>query len=106
MTFDRTDWARRLLLRLVPAGVVSMAAGFVVLAVAWGAAADETVPALQLPYLVSGGGLGLGLIVVGAAAVVLSVREADARAREQELVRIEALLVQLLDGMPREETER
>lgn len=60
---DRRDW-------LLTIGLVSVAAGFVVIGLGWfGAARKDTVPE-QFPYVISGGFTGLGLLITGAALLI------------------------------------
>ncbi|HWC36204.1 MAG TPA: hypothetical protein VG650_15465 [Mycobacteriales bacterium] len=76
-------------------GILLLAAGCVLLGVAWGLAAGQTLVSLQLPYLLSAGLPGIGLVVVGVGLVVIGAREADARARraqQQELIALLGLL--------------
>lgn len=65
-------------------GIAVAAAGFVLIAVAWGAVAGETNVALQLPYLVSGAITGLALVMVGLTVVSVAARRRDAVLREQQ----------------------
>jgi hypothetical protein len=65
-------------------GITVSAAGFVLIAVAWGAVAGQTNVALQMPYLVSGAVTGLALVMVGLTIVSVAARRRDALLREQQ----------------------
>ena len=65
-------------------GIAVIAIGFVLLGITWGAVADETNVALQVPFLVSGGLTGLGAILVGLTIVSVAARRRDAALREQQ----------------------
>lgn len=65
-------------------GIAIATIGFALLAVTWGAVADETNVALQVPYLVSGGLTGLALVLVGLTVVSIAARRRDAALREQQ----------------------
>ena len=66
-------------------GIAVAAAGFVLIAFAWGKVAGiaDNV-ALQLPYLVSGGLTGLGLVMVGVTIVNVAAKRRDAQLRQQQ----------------------
>ena len=65
-------------------GIAVVAIGFVLIALTWGAVADETNVALQVPYLVSGGLSGIGAVLVGLTIVSVAARRRDAALREQQ----------------------
>lgn len=65
-------------------GIAIATIGFALLAITWGAVADETDVALQVPYLVSGGLTGLALVLVGLTVVSVAARRRDAALREQQ----------------------
>jgi hypothetical protein len=65
-------------------GIGVAAAGFVLLAVAWGQVAGETNVALQVPYLISGGLVGLALVMVGLTVVSVAAKRRDALLRQQQ----------------------
>lgn len=65
-------------------GIAVAVIGFVLIALTWGAVADETNVALQVPYLVSGGLSGLGAILVGLTIISVAARRRDAALREQQ----------------------
>jgi signal transduction histidine kinase len=66
-------------------GIAVAAAGFVLIAYAWGKVAGiaDNV-ALQMPYLVSGGLTGLGLVMVGVTIVNVAAKRRDAQLRQQQ----------------------
>lgn len=80
---------------LTVVGIVLIAAGCVLLGVAWGRAAGQVLVSEQIPYLLSAGLPGVGLVIVGVGLVVVGAREGDARARRrqnQELLTLLGLL--------------
>jgi hypothetical protein len=81
------------------AGVGMLAAGCVLLAVAWGLAAGQTQVSLQIPYVMSAGFPGVALVVVGIGLVVVGARETDARARRRQQQELIGLLVVLRDEL-------
>jgi hypothetical protein len=83
-------------------GIVVVAAGFVMFAVAWGGVAGQANVALQIPYLVSGGLVGLALVMVGLAIVSVATRRRDAAMREQQI----QLLAAALHALSESETDR
>jgi hypothetical protein len=80
-------------------GVALVAAGCVLLAVAWGLAAGHTQVAIQIPYVMSAGFPGVGLVVVGVGLIVIGVRETDARARRSQQRELLMLLGVLRDEL-------
>jgi len=73
---------------LVYLGIVVVLAGFGVLAFTWSRVAGESIVALQLPYVASGGFGGLGLVVVGVLTIHLAARRRDAWQRDRRLVEL------------------
>jgi hypothetical protein len=65
-------------------GVALALAGFVLIAVTWGAVAPLKDVAKQLPYIVSGGLTGVGLILVGMTVVSVAARRREAALRERQ----------------------
>lgn len=65
-------------------GIAVAAAGFVLIALAWGQVAGKTNVALQLPYLVSGGITGLAVVMVGLTIISVAARRRDVALREQQ----------------------
>lgn len=84
-------------------GVLVLAAGSVLLAVAWGLAAGQTEVALQIPYVLSAGFPGIGLVVVGVGLVVVGVRETDARTRRSQQQELATVLTAIRDGLATKE---
>jgi hypothetical protein len=78
-------------------GILLNAAGCVLLGVAWGQAAGQTLVSLQVPYLLSAALPGVGAVVVGVGLVVIGAREADARARRRQQVELLTILGLLSD---------
>ncbi|HVU72030.1 MAG TPA: hypothetical protein VHE83_03625 [Mycobacteriales bacterium] len=78
-------------------GLVVTAAGFVLIAIAWGEIAARTAVALQLPYLMSAGIVGLGLVLVGMTLVAIDAKLADARARAAQASELATRLAALLE---------
>jgi membrane protein implicated in regulation of membrane protease activity len=77
---------------LVYAGVLTIVAGFAVLAFAWSRVAGEAIVALQLPYVASGAFAGLGLVIVGVLLMYLAVKRRDAWQRDRRLDALAAAL--------------
>ena len=73
-------------------GILGVAVGFVLIAVAWGKVAAETNVALQLPYLVSAGITGLALVMVGLLVVNLSVKRREAAERREQMAQLAEIL--------------
>jgi len=65
-------------------GIGVSAIGFILIAVAWGKVAGETLVSKQLPFLVSGGITGLAMVMVGLTVVSVAARRRDAVLREQQ----------------------
>ena len=76
-------------------GIAVAAAGFVLLAVAWGGVAGEANVARQVPYLVSGGLFGIGLILVGLTIVNVAAKRRDAALRERQIQLLASAVRQL-----------
>ena len=76
-------------------GIAVAAAGFVLLAIAWGGVAGKNNVAFQIPYLVSGGLAGLALIMVGLTIVNVASKRRDAALREQQIQLLAAALHEL-----------
>ncbi|HVE93744.1 MAG TPA: hypothetical protein VNB24_02400 [Acidimicrobiales bacterium] len=75
-------------------GLGFSAVGFLVILKAWDGAAGLDYSQGQLPYLLSGGGIGVGLIIIGAAVLV-----SDSHRRDR--VALEAKLDELLLALDR-----
>ena len=65
-------------------GIAVIAVGLVLIAITWGAVADETNVALQIPFLVSGGLSGIAAVLIGLTIVSIAARRRDAALREQQ----------------------
>lgn len=72
---------------LVPTfvGVLVVAAGFVLIGIAWAEIAGLTVVSLQMPYLVSAGFTGLALVMVGLIIVNVSAKRQDGAERARQM---------------------
>jgi hypothetical protein len=95
----KTSGGRKLDRVWIYLGVVVLAGGCVLLAVAWGLAAGKTEVALQIPYLLSAGLPAVGLVIVGVGLVVVGVRETDARIRRRQQQDLVGLLTVLRDEL-------
>ena len=80
-------------------GILLIAAGCVLLGVAWGLAAGQILVPEQVPYVLSAGLPGVGLVVVGVGLVVVGARESDARARRKQHEELRTLLGLLRDEL-------
>lgn len=76
-------------------GIVLVAAGAVLLFVAWGKTAALDNVALQMPYVISAGFTGLGLVAVGLTVVNIAAKRDDARERSRQAAELAALLAEL-----------
>lgn len=65
------------------AGVVAVALGLVLIAVAWGGVAGEPEVNRQIPYLVSGGIFGLAVVLIGLTVINVASRRREIALREQ-----------------------
>jgi len=82
-------------------GLVIAAAGFAVIAFAWGKVAGLLDVSLQLPYVVSGGLTGLALVMVGMTAVNVAARRQDATERARQIENLQAVLRELRETLER-----
>lgn len=99
------DWRQRFArparaLRAVPhvgiyAGVVTVAAGAVLIFVAWVKTAALTNVALQIPYVISAGFTGLALVALGLTVVNVSVKREEASERRRQTGELAALVSEL-----------
>ena len=80
-------------------GIAVVVIGFVLIGITWGAVADETNVALQIPFLVSGGLSGLGAILVGLTIISVAARRRDAALREQQSSLLADALRELSDAL-------
>ena len=76
----------------VTIALIVIATGFVFLGVAWDGAASVDCVQCQIPYLLSGGGIGIGLIVVGAGLLLFE-------AGRRVIDRLESRLDQLSESL-------
>jgi hypothetical protein len=88
-TWLRAHWDR-------VSGVACVAGGLLALLLGWLGLSDVTLPAAQIPYLLSGGFLGLVLVGIGATLWM----SADMRDEWRKLDRIEEIGRQLLMNEP------
>jgi hypothetical protein len=89
-------------------GVVLVAAGVVLLFVAWAKTAGLTNVSLQIPYVISAGATGLGLVVVGLAVARIGAALEDAKERSRQSGELSALVAelrQILEPAPPQQTE-
>jgi len=77
------------------AGVAVAAAGFILIAIAWGDVAGESLVYRQLPYLVSAGLSGIGLVLVGLTIINVGTRQRDAIDRDRQIGQVAAILEEL-----------
>jgi hypothetical protein len=81
-------------------GIAVAAAGFVLIAYAWGKVAGiANNVALQLPYIVSGGLTGLGLVMVGVTIVNVAAKRRDALERQQQTQLLADALTELRNAL-------
>ncbi len=73
-------------------GVISIAAGFALIAFTWGKVAGLLAIGLQLPYFASGGLTAVGLVVLGATLISVSATRRDAHKRETRLEELSQVL--------------
>jgi hypothetical protein len=77
------------------AGLLVAAVGFVLITIAWGDVAGESLVYRQLPYLVSAGLSGLGLVLVGLTLINIGARQRDAIDRDRQVAQLVAILREL-----------
>ena len=88
-------WLRGSSAALTFIGIGVAIAGFVLILVAWGQVAGETLVYLQLPYLVSAGLTGLGLVMVGLTVVNVAAKRHDAADRDRQMDQLVSILEEL-----------
>lgn len=76
-------------------GVLTAAAGFVMIGIAWSEIAALTNVALQMPYLVSAGITGLALVMVGLLLINLAAKRQDGVARRRQTEALTDAVTQL-----------
>ncbi|MCU1602161.1 MAG: hypothetical protein JWO22_2870 [Frankiales bacterium] len=77
------------------AGLVVVAAGFVLITIAWGDTAGTEIVGDQLPYVMSAGLVGLALVCVGATAVAIDAKLSDSAARRAQALELRDALAAL-----------
>jgi hypothetical protein len=77
------------------AGLAVVAAGLVLIAVAWGDAAGTEIVGDQLPYVMSAGLVGLALVCIGATAVAIDAKVADSTVRRAQSLELRDALADL-----------
>jgi hypothetical protein len=80
-------------------GLGCMAAGVVLIALAWNGAAGVDFVSGQIPYLLSGGALGLALVGVGVALVVVQNSRRDRAILESQLRELAAAVNRLANAV-------
>jgi hypothetical protein len=80
-------------------GLGCIAAGLLVIGLAWNGAAGVDFVSGQVPYLLSGGALGLGLIVLGAAMVVVQNSRHDRSLIEAQLKELNTAIARLANAV-------
>lgn len=76
-------------------GVLLVAGGFALIALAWADTARLTNVGLQLPYLVSAGLTGLGLVMVGLVLVNVAAKRQDGAERNRQMQVLTETLAEL-----------
>jgi hypothetical protein len=66
-------------------GLACVGIGLLAIGVAWNGAAGKDYTQGQIPYLISGGGIGVGLIILGAAMIVVENNRRDRMHLEAQL---------------------
>jgi hypothetical protein len=80
-------------------GLGFIAAGLLVIGLAWNGAASVDFVSGQVPYLLSGGALGLGLIVLGAAMIIVQNSRRDRSLIEAQLKELNAAIARLANAV-------
>jgi hypothetical protein len=80
-------------------GLGFVAAGLLVIGLAWNGAASIDFVSGQVPYLLSGGALGLGLIVLGAAMVIVQNSRRDRAIVEAQLRELNTAIGRLANAI-------
>lgn len=76
-------------------GLAALAVGFLALAFTWGRVAAETSVALQVPYVLSGGGAAIVAVMVGLRLLEVDALRRDAGRRLGQLDELASLLEEL-----------
>ncbi|MBV9410535.1 MAG: hypothetical protein JO148_02980 [Acidimicrobiia bacterium] len=80
-------------------GLGFIAAGLLIIGLAWNGAASIDFVSGQVPYLLSGGALGLGLIVLGAAMIVVQNSRRDRSLIEGQLKELNTAIGRLANAV-------
>lgn len=80
-------------------GMLCVAVGLVVIALAWNGAASIDFVSGQMPYLLSGGFLGLGLVAVGVGLVVVQNSRRDRALLEHQLRDLNVAVARLANAV-------
>jgi hypothetical protein len=80
-------------------GLGFIAAGLLIIGLAWNGAASVDFVSGQIPYLLSGGGLGLGLIVTGAAMIIVQNSRHDRSLVEAQLKELNTAIARLANAV-------
>ncbi|MBV8559865.1 MAG: hypothetical protein JO050_03775 [Acidimicrobiia bacterium] len=80
-------------------GLGCVAAGLLIIGLAWNGAASVDFVSGQIPYLLSGGALGLGLIVLGAAMIIVQNSRHDRSLVEAQLKELNAAIARLANAV-------
>lgn len=93
---------------LIPtyAGVLVIAVGFGLIALAWAEVAGLANVALQMPYLISAGLTGLGLVMVGLIVVNIAAKRQDGAERARQMEALRDIMAELCSTVEKLERER
>jgi len=80
-------------------GLGFVAAGLLIIGLAWNGAASKDFVSGQMPYLLSGGALGLGLVILGAAMVIVQNSRRDRSIIEAQLRELNTALGRLANAI-------
>jgi hypothetical protein len=80
-------------------GLGFIAAGLLIIGLAWNGAASVDFVSGQIPYLLSGGALGLGLIVLGAAMIIVQNSRHDRSLVEAQLKELNTAIARLANAV-------
>jgi len=80
-------------------GLGFIAAGLLIIGLAWNGAASVDFVSGQIPYLLSGGALGLGLIILGAAMIIVQNSRQDRALVEAQLKELNTAIGRLANAL-------
>ena len=80
-------------------GLGFIAAGLLIIGLAWNGAAGVDFVSGQIPYLLSGGALGLGLIMLGAALIIVQNSRKDRSLVEAQLKELNTAIARLANAV-------